>query len=269
VALAFDAVGPSSAGAAGSASTLTWSHTVTGAGNLLLAGVACDVDATTISSVTWGAAAMTGLFAGAANYKHSNGASAGWLAVFKLVNASAGTATITVTFSGASVAEGGSMSFNGADTSVGIGTPQSAVGASATPSLGFTPDTSGNIIAAFLVNGAFINSTTSPGTSRYVNNTGGSNAGGMTAGQTAPSTGSTVTLAWGVNSDFFAIVAAEVLVGGGATINAGLATGAGAAPNPAARTSTVNVGPNYAGAAADLGGVYGSWATPQYATGGP
>lgn len=269
MALAFDAVGPSSAGAAGSSAAPSWSHTAAGAGNLLLAAIACDTDSTTITSISYGAAAMTPLFAGAANYKHSNGASAGWIAVFKLVSAAAGTASITAALSASSVWEAGSLSFSGADTTTGIGTPQSAVGASATPSLAFTPDTSGNIIAAFLVNGAFINSTTSPGTSRFVNNTGGSNAGGFIAGQTAPATGSTVTVAWGVNADFFAIVAAEVLIGGGVTAAAGGASGTGAAQGAVAQSSNTTVGPKYAGTATDLGGVYGAWNTPNYATGGP
>lgn len=47
------------------------------------------------------------------------------------------------------------------------------------------------------------------------------------------------------------------------------ATGTGAALSPSITTSTVTVGPKYAGTAADLGGVYGSWGTPQFATGGP
>ena len=216
MAVAFDAVGPSSSGTAGTTATLAWSHTVTGSGTVLLAAVACDVDATTISSVTYGAAAMTPLFAGAANYKHSNAQTAGWLAVFKLVGAAAGTATITVTLSGASAAEGGSLSFNGADTVTGIGTPQFATGAGTPATMSFTPSTSGNIIAAFLVNGLFINSATAPSTSRFINNTGGSNAGGNIAGATSPSTGSAVTTAWTVNADWYAIVTAEVLAPGAA-----------------------------------------------------
>lgn len=268
--LAFDAAGPSSSGTAGSSAAPSWTHVVTGTNNLLLAAIACDTDSTTITSITYGGTAMTPLFAGAANYKHSNGASAGWIAVFKLAGATAGSASVTAALSASSVWEAGSLSFSGADTATGTGTPQSAVGASATPSLAFTPDTSGNIIAGFLVNGAFINSTTSPGTSRFVNNTGGSNAGGFIAGQTAPATGSTVTLAWGVNSDFFAIVAAEVLpfgaIGGG---TAALAAGAGTAQPATTIPYSLTSDTLHAAASSDLGGGYGSWATPQYAEGGP
>jgi hypothetical protein len=78
-------------------------------------------------------------------------------------------------------------------------------------------------------------------------------------------------MAWTLSgSDDFAEILVEVLAAAsGANPPATLATGAGAALNASIVTSTINVGPNYAGAAADLGGNYGSWATPQFATGGP
>jgi hypothetical protein len=269
VALAFDAVGPSSAGTAGTSASLSWSHTVTGAGNVLLAAVACDNDPATITGVTWGAVPMTPLAAGSANYIHSNGMTAGWIAVYKLVNAAAGTANITATLSAASAAEGGSLSFSGADTVTGISARQTATGAGTPATCSFTPTTSGNIVAAFLVNGNFISSATSPSTSRFVNNTGGSNAGGHIAGATSPSTGSAVTTAWTVTADWYAVIAVEVLAGGGVTVNTGAAAGTGAALNPAILTSNVNVGPRYATTASDLGGGQGFWNTPQYAEGGP
>lgn len=57
--------------------------------------------------------------------------------------------------------------------------------------------------------------------------------------------------------------------GTGTTATAVLAAGTGTALNPAIATSNVTVGPQYATAASDLGGGSGSWATPQYAEGGP
>lgn len=269
MALGWDAAGPSASGTNGTTSPLTWSHTVTGSNNTLLVGVACDNDATTITSVTYGAAPMTGLYAGSANYKHSNGGTAGWVAVYRLWNASAGTATVTVTLSGNATAEGGSLSFSGSDPAAGTGTPQSAVGSSS-PTLSFTPTTSGNIVAAFLVNGAFITSATSPLTSRFINNGGGSNAGGHLAGATAPSTGSAVTTAWTADADWWAIIAVEVLAGGAGTLQpAGYATAAGDASGAAVVSTDVLSGPAYATAAADLGGGSGAWSTPDYAAGGP
>ena len=270
MALAFDAVGPSSAGAAATSASPSWSHTITGTSNLLLASVVCDTDSTTITAITYGGTAMTPLFAGSANYIHQNNASAGWTAVFKLVNAPAGTATVSVTLSASSVWEGGSMSFSGADTVSGIGTPQTAQGTSLSqPSMSFTPTTSGNIVAACLGCGNFINSATSPLTSRWITNQGGSNAGGMGAAATAPSTGSAVSVAWSITNDFWSIVAMEVLAGGGTNAFAGAAAASAAALAPGITTSNLTSGPRYATAASDLGGVYGSWNTPQYAEGGP
>jgi hypothetical protein len=55
----------------------------------------------------------------------------------------------------------------------------------------------------------------------------------------------------------------------GAGTPATRAAGTGAALNASIVTSTITVGPRYAGTGTDLGGVYGSWGTPQFATGGP
>lgn len=270
MALQWDAVGPSAAGQAGTTTPFTWSHTVTGTNNTLLVAVACDVDATTITTVKYGTATMTGLYAGSANYKHSNGDSAGWLAVYRLWNAQAGADTVTVTLSGNATVEGGSLSFSGSDPAAGTGTPQSAVGYSTNGTMSFTPTTSGNIVAAFLVNGSFINTATSPLTGRFVNNTGGSAAGGHIAGATAPSTGSAVTTAWTSDSDYWAVIAVEVLAGAAGTLApAGLAEAAGDAPGAAGDSTDLLSGPRYATAAADLGGGSGTWGTPDYAEGGP
>jgi hypothetical protein len=271
VTLAFDAVGPSSAGAGATSASPSWSHVITGTNNLLLAAVVCDTDATTITAITYGGTAMTPLVAGAGNYIHANNAGAGWVAVYKLVNAPAGTATVAVTLSASSVWEGGSLSFSGADTVTGIGTPQNAEGTSLSqPTMSFTPTTSGRLIAAFLGCGNQINSATSPLTSRWIKNQGGSNAGGMSGGATAPSTGSAVTLTWSITADFWGIMAAEVLAAGSvANAPAGLAAGSGVAQSPLTSPYSLLSGPNHAATATDLGGNYGSWATPQYAEGGP
>lgn len=269
MALAYDTVGPSAAGAShNAASPLTWSHTVTGTDCCLLVGVACDTDSVTISSVTYGAQTLTPLWAGAANYKHSNGQSAGWLAVFKLPSAAPGPGTVTVNHSAPALLEGGSLSFTEADPVNGCGAPQYAVG-SASPTLTFTGSTAGNLIAAFLVNGAFITSATAPLTSRFISNQSGSAAGGHCAGATQPSPGGDATCAWTADADWWAVIAVEVLAATGKIVNAGEAAAGGAADAAAIETSNMTSGPRYAGSAADLGGGAGTWATPQYATGGP
>ena len=63
------------------------------------------------------------------------------------------------------------------------------------------------------------------------------------------------------------ILVAFQLVAGG--IPAGLASGTGTAQPVTMTSNIMTSGPRYATATSDLGGVYGAWATPQYAQGGP
>lgn len=213
MAVAFDAVGPSSAGASATASPLSWSHTCTGTNLLLLAGVVDDDDGAAITSMTYGSQPMTQV----GTYVHQDADTAGWTTLYKLVAPIAGTATITVNGVGGHC-EGGSVSFTGADQSTGVGAPQTATGPITAPTLSFTPTTSGNIVTAVLGNGSAITSATSPATSRWINNQGGGSAGGNGAMATSPSTGSAVTMAWATTHDWWAIVAVEVLAAAGAAV---------------------------------------------------
>lgn len=261
MALAFDAVGPSAAGSASTTSPWTWNHTVTGTSTLLLAGFT-NANGSTPSSVTYGAQAMTLVT------KISSGTTTNQVWLYKLVGATAGTAAVTVTVATPGQLTGGSVSFTGADQAAGIGTPFTNTGTSASATVAVTSNTSGNLIFGFVGSGAADTSTSAPGTQRFQNNASSNFHAGNASGQTAPATGSTVTLTEVITSDDWGFIAVEVLAAPSG-VPTGLATGTGAALNPSIVTSTVTIGPRYAGTAADLGGVYGSWGTPQYATGGP
>ncbi|HEY2267526.1 MAG TPA: hypothetical protein VGI96_33220 [Streptosporangiaceae bacterium] len=264
----FDAVGPSSAGAhSGSATSLTWAHTITGASTVLAAMIAVDTgtDTSVTTTATYNGAAMTSL-----GKVHSGAAAAGYLEVFGIVAAANAGANVVVTSNTSVVLTGGSLSFTGASQTVGtaFGTPATAnLPQNSAPTAALAGNTSGNIIAGFVANGASITSATAPSTSRFINNGGGGNAAGCGAAATSPATGSSVTMAWATTTDWFAELLVEVLPPPGFT--AAAATGAGAALNAGIVTSNVTVGPEYATAASDLGGGSGSWATPQYAEGGP
>jgi hypothetical protein len=271
--VAFDAVGPSSSGANSATASLTWAHTITGSGTVLLAACALDAgsDGAFSMSATYNAVAMTSL-----SVVHSGGLSAGFLQVWGIIAAAGAAHNVVVTAAGGTPSglSGGSLSFTGAGQSIAaaFGTPATGTGNPAsTVTATMASTTSGNIIGGFACSGSSFSSATSPSTSRFIGGSGFSAAAGQSAGATSPSTGSPVTMAWTLGgSDAFAEIMIEVLAAAsGANPPAGLATGTGTALNAAIQTSNVNVGPNYAGAAADLGGVYGSWATPQYATGGP
>lgn len=275
MALAFDAVGPSSAGATSAASTtLTFAHVITGASTVLIAGIAVDAssDGALACTATYNSVAMTSL-----KKWHSGGAaqSAGFLEVFGIIAAAGASHNVAATVTGGTPAHmsGGSLSFTGAGQTTGaaFGTPVTgdSNGASVTTSTAaMASNTSGNIIAGFTSSGTSIASATSPSASRFILSQAGTGAAGSCAGATSPSTGSSVTMAWTQGSDFFAEILVEILAAASGT-PAGLASGTGTALNASIVTSTINVGPRYAGTGTDLGGGQGAWNTPSLATGGP
>ena len=224
MAVAFDAVGPSASGVSSTASTtLAWSHTVSGTNTLLLA--AFGVGATgnndtgfTVSSVTYGAAAMT-----LVSSHESGNAAFGYLAVYKKIGAATGTATITVTMNAAPTSlSGGSMSFNGADQTTGVGSPFTNFSTTGGPTVNATTNTNGNIIAGMAVNGSAFGTATAPSTSRWINASGlTNNSADNSAGATSPATGSSVTMAWTSTNDFWAAIALEVLSAAAGAVTGG------------------------------------------------
>jgi hypothetical protein len=273
VAVGFDAVGPSSSGGSStSATTVTWAHTITGSSTVLIAGCALDAgsDAGFSMTATYNSVAMTAL----GSAVHSGGITAGFLQVWGNIAAAGAAHNVVVTAAGGTPAglSGGSLSFTGAGQTIGaaFGTPATAntPAPTTTPSAALAANTSGNIIAGFCCSGSGFTSATAPSTSRFIGGSGFTGAAGQSAGATSPSTGSSVTMAWLTGSDDFAEILVEILAAASG-IPTGLASGTGAALNPAIVTSTVTVGPRYAGTGTDLGGVYGSWGTPQLASGGP
>lgn len=222
MAVAFDAVGPSSAGTGnGAASTLSWTHTI-GAGvtnGYVLAGVAVTDANDALPSpttVTCGGTAMTSL-----GKVHSNNSNVGYIQVFGLATgASTGAKTIAVTVAGSvpNGIEGGSISFSGVNQTTPVGTPATAFGAGTPLTAATAGSTSGNLVAGFGTAGNGITSATAPSTSRYINNSNANNnAAGSAAGATSPATGSAVTMAWAeTSSDWWAEIIVEVLASGAA-----------------------------------------------------
>jgi len=211
--VAFDAVGPSSAGTSSNASPLAWSHTVSGTNTLLLAGVTTGF-ATTPTSVTYGVQTMTLVTA------LTCGAGSNSLFVYKLTGATPGTATVTVT----DVAEGalivgGSVSFNGVSQTTGIGTvyTTNTTGTSAlSVSTIAGSNTNGNIIAGFAGTGQPMvtpSGAFAPGNNVVVNNVIASFASGNFAIQTTPATGNPVTVGENIlfTTPFYGIIAFEIL----------------------------------------------------------
>lgn len=204
---AFDAVGPSSGGAGNLASTsLSWSHTVTGAQTWLLVGVGLSTagaDTGMSTAATCNGVAMTSL-----GIEHADNDTHGYLQVWGLAVA-AGAASIVVTVTGGTPTSlaGGSLSFSAAS---GFGTPVIVLGDSAAPSVAVASNTAGNIIAAFAAVGSPVSTATAPGTSRFILNEDPNGGAGNVAGSTSPATGSSVTMAWSSGFDEWAVIAVEV-----------------------------------------------------------
>src|SRR4051794_35695390 len=112
MAVAFDAVGPSSAGASSTASTTgAWSHTCTGANRCLFVGVAAGVspDGAIPATATHGGGPMT-----SAGLVRSNSSNRGWVQLCSLTGPATGASTVVVTTSaGTSTLAAGSVSFTG------------------------------------------------------------------------------------------------------------------------------------------------------------
>lgn len=207
MAVAFDAVGPSSSGTASVTSPLTWTHVCGAGATVLLVGVTCDAatDTGMVLSATYNGVAMTSL-----GLRHSNDQTAGYIQLFRLDSPATGSNTVSVTEAGGSGLgglDGGSISFTG---SASVSAAQTAAGAGTTASLAFTPTSTGNMVAAFAGCGSALTPSGSF-TSRFNENAGsGQAAAGYAAGSTIASTGGSVTASWTSASDWWAVIAVEV-----------------------------------------------------------
>jgi hypothetical protein len=215
VAVAFDAVGPSSSGyysGATAVSSGSWSHTCSSSANRVLivdiaAGASPDTGIT--CTATYNGVAMTSVAV-----VHPGGLTAGFIQRFKLIAPASGAHTVAFTLSGGTATvTGGSTSYTGADQTTGLAaTTYTATGSSATASVAVSANTSGNIIMSSCADGSGNN--TGPGTggtSRYIANGNDATAAGNSEGATWAATGSSVTTSFGINSDDWAIISSEVL----------------------------------------------------------
>ena len=223
MAVAFDAVGPSSAGATSSASPLNWTHTCGAGATALYAAVAVGhlsstfADSAVTVTATYNGIAMTALSAGqsttiASGLDTSAATSTGFIKVFRLASPPTGSAfTVSVSESPApDTLTGGSISVTG---SGGEGTlfPASSSGASVTSgSVGVTGTTAGGLVAAFMATGSGGETATGGATQRYKRDANGNTSAGNSAAETLASPGGTATMSWTQAADSFAVIAFEI-----------------------------------------------------------
>lgn len=210
MAVSFDAVGPSSAGASSATSPLSWTHTAVASGTYVLAGVAVGSggDGSTTVSATYGGTAMTSLLRWESGGVTEN---QGFLQVFGLAGVASGAKTVAVTVapSGFVSITGGSISAAGATTA---GTPahsDSNAANATTGSVTVPSTTSGNLVAAFTTDGSGFTAWTA-GTSRFVTNFSSSSAAGNISGATLAAPGGSAVLSWTQSSDWYAAIGVEL-----------------------------------------------------------
>lgn len=262
MAVAFDAVGPSSAGTGTATATLSWTHTTGAGANVILVGVNLNDQHAYSLTATCNSVAMTSLgmidvsggTTPAANYE-------GYLQLFLAttsVTASSGNA-IVVTCSGTPgySLNGGSLSFSGYVSHGTVATGYTAA------TCVVPANTSGNIIAGFFAAGNTITQAGGVATGRFLENYEGNSAydTGNSAGATAPATGSSVTITWTTSA------------GAGAICSMGLemqgATGTDTSPAWAASYDTTAVAgtgtwtnPANAEGTGGSGGPWATWTAP-------
>ncbi len=208
--VAYEATGPSGSGAmCAHCATLNWNHTVSGSFPAMLVGVAVGAadDAGLSASATDNGRPMTLL-----KTVQTDNQTAGFLEVFGLLNAPAGTNTINVSVGGGTASEitGGSESLGNVAK---WGNIASAYGYNSTARVISPGSTSGGIMAGFTACGSGVSSASSPATPRYLANEDQNTGAGNSAGATSPSTGSPVTMAWSNGNDYWAAIIVEAQPG--------------------------------------------------------
>jgi hypothetical protein len=196
------------------ATALSWSHTCAGTNRLVLVGVALgkNSDIGMSMSVTYGGTAMTSL-----GLVHTNNSTGGFVQLWRLIAPAVGAATVAITAAGGTPNSlaGGSISLTGVDQITPTGTPATAFGTSATPSVAVPGTTAGNMVVDAAACGSAM--TSSAQTNRWLKNADGSTGAGEGAGSTAAAGGS-VTMSYTVTSDWWGIVAVEALAVAAASV---------------------------------------------------
>jgi hypothetical protein len=212
MAVAFDAVGPSSAGTGLNGTSSTWSHTCTGVNRLLTVGVAIGLsdDTNSTVAVTYNGVSMT-----SAGLIHSGGAgsASGYVQIFYLLAPATGANTVLVSHKVSGVAtladiEAGSVSFTGVDqvTPVSGIVTNGNIGASGSVSV---TSAVGNMVVDAFCCGSGFGTGTSGQTNRWLTNFNSSTAAGSGAQSTAAGT-SSVSMSYTFNSDSWGLVAMNV-----------------------------------------------------------
>jgi len=205
MAVAFDAVGPSSAGtASASATTLSWSHTCSGGNRLLTVSISVGfADSTVSTTATYNGVAMI-----SATKVYSNNQNLGYIELFYLVAPATGSHTVAITCNTASDLVGGSVSFTGVKQSAPVNNINAKFGNDTTPTV-----TIKSSVGDMVVNGVATgtNMTATSNTQRWMDNFNNTSAASNGAQSTAAGAASVVMSYTMAASDWWGIVGMTVV----------------------------------------------------------
>lgn len=263
MAVAFDAVGPSSSGAGvGSGTGLTWTHTATGSNLYVIVGVAVGTtgsDAALTASATYAGAAMTPLAK-----VHSANLAGGYAQLFGLAAPPSGAQTATVSLSAAATIVAGSISLTGVDPNTPVGTPGRAYGRSSSAMLVLPGTISGNRVVDIFAGGSATTSTN--GVLRWSRAVNGTNAGNAAQGSRG-SSGGDITVTYALPTDEWALIAVEVLAYNASGVAVQGATASGSAQAAGGSVTAVGAGSvGIAGATATASATASGGAVIEYPT---
>lgn len=221
-AVAFDAVGPSSAGAGSSSgpptpppNPITWSHTTSGNNRLLVVSLAFGISgggsAPTVS-VTYGGVTMMSFGRVHTISGEDDSDTSGFVEMFYLVAPPKGTNTVSVTFNsvnGTMEAETGSISFTGVDQTNPIAHSNSGIGNSGAPSISVTSAV-GNMVVDILGSGTTITGSGGSQSNRWLKNVDSQTGAGNGAQSTRNGAASPVTMSYTTGNDVWGLIALDL-----------------------------------------------------------
>ncbi|HSX15669.1 MAG TPA: hypothetical protein VLF40_02675 [Candidatus Saccharimonadales bacterium] len=216
VSVAFDAVGPSSAGArVASGTSLTWSHTCSGTARLLIVGVVLSTN-TTVSNVKYNGVTMTQVSAGSVQSGGTGGTGSAQL--YYLTNPALGANNVVVTSGASGQIIAGSTSFTNVNQASPIGNVSFNWSRSLTDESIFikagVASSTGNMVVDVLACGSTLSDSNQ--TSRWLKNQDLNTSAGNGAQATAPGANGVVMTRTmpSATGDDWAIIVAEIVAGG-------------------------------------------------------
>jgi len=256
MAVAFDAVGPSGGGGAGSSnptSPLTWSHTCTGTNRVLYVGVVIgdrnnDADQA-ITGVTYNSVALTKI----GSTIHTGANHFGFIELWRLINPDTGSNTVSVSWTNSSPdvldsIEAGSVSFTGVHQT----TPEVSAhttnntGSGSSFSLSVTSSTGNAVLDVAGWGTDFNHSTPSTQTTRWNLNLGGS-TGASNGIQSSADGAASVSMGHSSEggSDIWATIGIDIAIASDITVNASGNSATASITSVAVTTGAGGAGVNY------------------------